>query len=284
MYLLLRSRIPASALRWPQQRLVALRLQPKYVPAQRMHSKRPPPPPPLAHWAKPALYTAGGVALVVFAWPVLRFVVIGGMAYGAYRLVRTWLLLRSLSQGPRLTRDDIGGDIGGGGPLAELWRAATAGLLRRSVFSGLSVSPQLVEQLRVASEARLRANVEVGDARLLEALGGDDGDSASLVQLGEAMQVESSTVQTGGAGQSRTCVEALFPVFVDGRATPLFVQAEGSAVPGVVESASVLARLASGEVAEIKLDVQPSSSSYEHGSGAKRGGGRRVQDAEYKDL
>ncbi|KAJ2641174.1 hypothetical protein GGF44_002240, partial [Coemansia sp. RSA 1694] len=237
----------------------------------------------------PALYTAGGVALVVFAWPVLRLVVIGGMAYGAYRLVRTWLLLRSLSQGPRLTRDDIGGDIGGGGPLAELWRAATGGLLRRSVFSGLSVSPQLVEQLRVASEASLRASVEMGDARLLEALGGDDGDGddASLVQLGEAMQVESSTVQTGGAGQSRACVEALFPVFVDGRATPLFVQAAGSAVPGVVESASVLARLASGEVAEIKLDVQPSSSSSssdEHGSGAKRGGGRRVQDAEYKDL
>ncbi|KAJ2434212.1 hypothetical protein GGF42_009263, partial [Coemansia sp. RSA 2424] len=209
MYLLLRGRIPASALRWPQQRLVALRLQPKYVPAQRMHSKRPPP--PLAYWAKPALYAAGGVALVVFAWPVLRFVVIGGMAYGAYRLVRTWLLLRSLSQGPRLPRDDIGGDMGGGGPLAELWRAATGGLLRRSVFSGLlSVSPQLVEQLRVASEASLRASVEMGDARLLEALEGD-GDDASLVQLGEAMQVESSTVQTGGAGQSRTCVEALFP-------------------------------------------------------------------------
>ncbi|KAJ2896883.1 hypothetical protein IWW38_001889, partial [Coemansia aciculifera] len=132
----------------------------------------------------------------------------------------------------------------------------------------------LVEQLRVASEASVRANIDAGDSpRLVEVL----GDFGSLVVLGEAMQVESTTVQ------STTCVEALFPVFVDGRATPLFVQAAGSAVPGVIESASVFVRLASGEVEQIRLDVQAVSSNDDDDKGRRRGG-RRVQDADYRDL
>ncbi|KAJ2742028.1 hypothetical protein GGI20_004778 [Coemansia sp. BCRC 34301] len=207
-------------------------------------------------WVKPAVYAASGVALVVFAWPVLRFVVIGGLAYGAFRLSRTLLQLRSLSQGPRLTRDDISS---GGGILGELWRG---------LFSRAGASRQLVEQLRVATEASLRANIEKGDERLLGVL----GEAGTLV-LGDAMQVDSSTVQTGDRVGTR--VEALFPVFVDGRATPLFVQAAGSAVPGVVEEATLLARMASGSVEQIRLDLQSAENEKKE---------RRVQDAEYKDL
>ncbi|KAJ2840807.1 hypothetical protein FBU31_000104 [Coemansia sp. 'formosensis'] len=218
-------------------------------------------PPPIRQWTKPVIFTAGGVALVVLGWPMLRFVVIGGMAYGAYRLVRTLLLFRSLTQGPRDRPS---------GPLAELWREAVAGL-RRSVFLG-GVSPQLVEQLRVAAEAGLKAGVDAGDARLLDVL--EEADDEADVVLGEAMQTSSESVAVDG--RERTRVEALFPVFVGARATPLFVQAVGSAMPGVIESAAVLARLASGEVAEIPLDV---------GSGIKqRRRKRHVVDAEYKDV
>ncbi|KAJ2833258.1 hypothetical protein GGI24_000919 [Coemansia furcata] len=219
-------------------------------------------PPPLRQWTKPVIYTAGGVALVVLGWPMLRFVVIGGMAYGAYRLVRTLLLFRSLTQGPRLPRDSPSG------PLAELWRDAVAGL-RRSVFLG-GVSPQLIEQLRVASEAGLKAGVDAGDARLLEVLEADD--EADVV-LGEAMQTSSESVSVDGRERAR--VEALFPVFVGARATPVFVQAVGSTMPGVIESAAVLARLASGEVAEIPLDV---------GGAKQKKKKRHVVDAEYKDV
>ncbi|KAJ2556982.1 hypothetical protein EV175_001641 [Coemansia sp. RSA 1933] len=45
-------------------------------------------------WIKPALYAAGGTALLVFAWPALRFVIIGGLAYGAVKLVRLWISWR----------------------------------------------------------------------------------------------------------------------------------------------------------------------------------------------
>ncbi|KAJ1801025.1 hypothetical protein LPJ59_000625 [Coemansia sp. RSA 2399] len=45
-------------------------------------------------WAKPALYVAGSTAVLVFAWPVLRYAIIGGLAYSAYKLVRLWLTWR----------------------------------------------------------------------------------------------------------------------------------------------------------------------------------------------
>ncbi|KAJ2838332.1 hypothetical protein FBU31_000944 [Coemansia sp. 'formosensis'] len=218
-------------------------------------------PPPIRQWTKPVIFTAGGVALVVLGWPMLRFVVIGGMAYGAYRLVRTLLLFRSLTQGPRDRPS---------GPLAELWREAVAGL-RRSVFLG-SVSPQLIEQLRVAAETGLKAGVDAGDARLLDVLEADD-DEADVV-LGEAMQTSSESVAVDGREQTR--VEALFPVFVGARATPLFVQAVGSTMPGMIESATVLARLASGEVAEIPLDVNNTRNQKRRK--------KHVVDAEYKDV
>ncbi|KAJ2059299.1 hypothetical protein GGI17_004486 [Coemansia sp. S146] len=261
MSLLLRSRIQVSAVCWPRLLAHSGYSRRLYPQQRRAYMGQP----PMRQWARPVLYTAGGVALVVLGWPVLRFVVIGGMAYGAYRLLRTVFLFRSLSQGPRVTRDDISSS---GGPLAELWRAAMAGL-RRSVFAG-SVSPQLVEQLRVAAETGLRAGIDMGDERLVEVLG---GEGAGVV-LGEAMQAEESSFVVNGLGKTR--VEVLFPVFVDMRATPVFVQAVGSAVPGVIESASVLARLETGEVAEISLDVARQSSPR-----AKK---RRVVDAEYKDV
>ncbi|KAJ2865840.1 hypothetical protein GGH94_001972 [Coemansia aciculifera] len=262
MSLLLRSRIQVSAVCWPRLLAHSGYSQRLYPQQRRAYMGQP----PMRQWARPVLYTAGGVALVVLGWPALRFVVIGGMAYGAYRLLRTIFLFRSLSQGPRVTRDDINSS---GGPLAELWRAAVAGL-RRSVFAG-SVSPQLIEQLRVAAETGLRAGIDMGDERLVEVLGRDDGAG---VVLGEAMQTEESRFVVNGLGRTR--VEVLFPVFVDMRATPVFVQAVGSAVPGVIESASVLARLASGEVAEIGLDVLGQSSPK-----AKK---KKVVDAEYRDV
>ncbi|KAJ2812418.1 hypothetical protein H4S07_001414 [Coemansia furcata] len=254
MSLLLKSRIQMRVVCWP--RLLAPSCSRRLHPMQRRAYIQP----PIRQWTKPVIYTAGGVALVVLGWPMLRFVVIGGMAYGAYRLVRTLLLFRSLTQGPR--------DRPSGGPLAELWRDAVAGL-RRSVFLG-GVSPQLVEQLRVAAETGLKAGVDAGDGRLLEVLETDD--EADVV-LGEAMQTSSESVVVDGRERAR--VEALFPVFVGARATPLFVQAVGSTMPGVIESATVLARLASGEVAEIPLDV---------GSIKQRRKKRHVVDAEYKDV
>ncbi|KAJ2261075.1 hypothetical protein GGI01_001611 [Coemansia sp. RSA 376] len=261
MSLLLKSRIQVRGICWPRLLAVSGYSRRLYPQQRRSYMEQP----PMRQWTRPVLYTAGGVALVVLGWPVLRFVVIGGMAYGAYRLVRTIFLFRSLSQGPRISRDDISG---GEGPLAELWRMTMAGL-RRSVFAG-SVSPQLIEQLRVAAETGLKAGVDMGDARLVEVLDYDDGES---VVLGEAMQTEESSVVVDGLGRTR--VEVLFPVFVDGRATPVFVRAVGSAVPGVIESASVMARLATGDVAEIPLDVVGQSSSKRK---------KKVVDAEYKDV
>ncbi|KAJ2486776.1 hypothetical protein IWW37_005492 [Coemansia sp. RSA 2050] len=182
-------------------------------------------------------------------WPVLRFVVLGGMAYGAYRLLRTILFFRSLSQGP----SDISG-----GPLSDLWRVTLSGLRR-------SVSPQLVEQLRVAAESGLRMGVEAGDRRLAELVEGGS------VTLGEAMRVAESTVVADGREAVR--VEVLFPVVVDMRITPLFVRAVGAAEPGVIESATVMARMDSGEVEEIELDLTNTPKKK-----------KRVVDAEYKDL
>ncbi|KAJ1816373.1 hypothetical protein IWW57_002190 [Coemansia sp. S610] len=245
MSFVLRSRIPVRAVFWPRLLPARSALSQRATAQQRRSYVGP----PLRQWTKPILYTAGGAALIVLGWPVLRFVVLGGMAYGAYRLLRTVLFFRALGQGATTLN---------GGPLSDLWRSTLAGL-------GRSVSPQLVEQLRGAAEGALRVGVESGDRRLVGLV---DGGS---VGLGEAVRVAESVVVVDGRETVR--VEALFPVMVDMRLTPLFVKGVGTAGPGVVVSATVLAKLDSGDVEEIALDLAGSPKKKKH-----------VVDAEYKDL
>ncbi|KAJ2014625.1 hypothetical protein IWW39_004475 [Coemansia spiralis] len=245
MSFVLRSRIPVRAVFWPRLLPARSALSQRATAQQRRSYVGP----PLRQWARPILYTAGGAALIVLGWPVLRFVVLGGMAYGAYRLLRTVLFFRGLGQGATTLK---------GGPLSDLWRSTLAGL-------GRSVSPQLVEQLRGAAEGALRVGVESGDRRLVGLV---DGGS---VGLGEAVRVAESVVVVDGRETVR--VEALFPVMVDMRLTPLFVKGVGTAGPGVVVSATVLAKLDSGDVEEIALDLAGSPKKKKH-----------VVDAEYKDL
>ncbi|KAJ2008104.1 hypothetical protein GGI04_000360 [Coemansia thaxteri] len=217
-------------------------------------SRRPSP----AWWVRPAAYAAGGTALVVVAWPVLRYVVLGGVIYGVYRLARTWLLLRSLGQGGGLRRDDIGFAPGeGGGGLAEaLWQMAG--------LRGPTVSPRRVAELRGLAEDCVQTAVQADDSRLAELL----GDGGSAVELGDAVEVQA--LEAEGAG----CVEASFPVLVGGAASAAFVRASGGLRGGALDAACVLVRLPAGDVAEFRLDVA-----------APRGDRRRnVPDAEFRDV
>ncbi|KAJ1720711.1 hypothetical protein LPJ53_004690 [Coemansia erecta] len=231
-------------------------------------------------WVKPAAYAAGGAALVVVAWPVLRFVVIGGLAYGAYRLVRLWLILRDLN------RSSSGGSSVNN-PLEWLFG---------SIFS----------QGGVVSGKGVRTMQKIGEASLTAACSGNNSDRDVIglferalgleelydITLGEPMETQSSAVMVDGV--QRHYADAVFPVYVSDSATTLFVQV--SAVSGdaqgetsiSVESMRLLARMPSGEVAETSIRVVGSDDSLNDDpdsfSSEAREHKRKVQDAEYKDL
>ncbi|KAJ1822323.1 hypothetical protein LPJ56_000859 [Coemansia sp. RSA 2599] len=256
-----------------------------------------PPPGPL-WWVKPAAYTAGGVALAVFAWPLLRFVVIGGLAYGAYRLARVWWALRELNS----RGIGIGGYPGGFSGSAEKLARQQGPLawILGNVFSSSSMGGQAssksVRTMSRVAEASIRAALsDQRNHRIKEIFCESVGGSAAsvdllvdAVELGEPVESQVQSVSVDG-GLKKSHVEAVFPLYVDEAATPVFVHvvASGDAAGNAavcVDAVFLLARLASGEVRELAIDVcgqddsKPGNGGF---GGASRGS---VQDAEYRDV
>ncbi|KAJ2611799.1 hypothetical protein H4S08_002987 [Coemansia sp. RSA 1365] len=124
------------------------------------------------------------------------------------------------------------------------------------------------DSLRASYAANLRVQQIIG------------GITADAITLGDAISVEK---EEGNIGQNR--VEAVFPVFVDGRGTAVFVQAAGPLGSRSIDYAirldtlHVLARQKSGEVMAITID--PAASTAAATAHKKR---RHVEDADYRDL
>ncbi|KAJ1729025.1 hypothetical protein LPJ61_003725 [Coemansia biformis] len=213
--------------------------------------------PPRVPWVKPALILAGGVVLTTVAWPLLRFVVFGALGYGAYRVVRAALVLRSLN---RLARGDAG--------LWEQLQGLMAGL---GVPSMAPVPKTVLATVHKTAETSLRAAcaAESSVQQLVRA----DPDQ---IELGPAIDVQSET--TDGRG---TRMEAVFPVFVAGQGTAVFVQAvAASGTRNVdfiakVDDLCVLARQPAGEVLTIQIAVT---------SDDARPRKPHVRDADYREL
>ncbi|KAJ1941591.1 hypothetical protein GGF37_003485 [Kickxella alabastrina] len=244
-------------------------------------------------WIRPLAYTAGGIALVAVGWPVLRYVFAGGLAYGAMRLVRLWVLVRKLDKTIGAAQASFpggSGALGGQSPLGALLKNMLAlfGGFPSMRGAGAAVSPLCVGSMRSVAETSFRASC-VSDSKVAamihEALG--YVGLADGFALGEPMDVQSSTVMMNGQSKSR--LEAVFPVFVDGAATNLFVQALANVMTDAgavdVDGVRVWARMASGEVAEASIGVVHEGEEDEGDDTDDRKRGRRkVQDAEYKDL
>ncbi|KAJ2307687.1 hypothetical protein IWW51_001157 [Coemansia sp. RSA 2702] len=205
-------------------------------------------------WAalvKTAAYTAGGVALVTVAWPVVRFVVIGGLGYLTYRAVRAYLEFRH-----------IGRMLGTSTMWEQVQRAA--GMRPVSEATITAARTQAAESLRTAYLNDSRVPRMVGDA----------ADAADL-ELGEALDVSSAAVRVNGREQRQ--VDVLFPVLVAGRAGACFVQSVwivGDKEYRAKES-TVWVRQPDGSIDSVKIDPVEAQ-------------GRRkrahVEDADYRDL
>ncbi|KAJ2716452.1 hypothetical protein H4R19_000636 [Coemansia spiralis] len=201
-------------------------------------------------WVQPALLAAGGITLTVIAWPVMRYVVLGTLGYGAYRVVRALLVLRSLS---RLSSG------------AGLWEQMVAGL-------GMSpVAPAVIEVVQRSAQAALRASCASPDiARVLTS----DADS---VELGDPVDTRSAL-----ASGERPRIEIVFPVLMAGQGVPVFVQAVATTGTGnvdyiaTIEELRVLVRQSSGSVLSIPIKHTP--------AGAKARSAHNVRDADYRDL
>ncbi|KAI8319026.1 hypothetical protein GQ54DRAFT_56165 [Martensiomyces pterosporus] len=228
-------------------------------PRDPFNTRRAPGPAP---WIKPALYAAGGMALAVVAWPVLRFVALGGLGYLAYRTIRLWMIARSInsmmqgrSTGNREEfnfRDTQASPVG---PLSHMFRMFEgSGVFDmfasgRSKKSASAMQKVAEDSLRCAFEndERLRGLVDMPDARNMA--------------VGDAMEYQSTSVN------GNESMEAIYPVFFGNQASTLFVQAAGSVKKdgGLgVDWVRALARVQSGEVVEVKLDVVEGGKDYAH--------------------
>ncbi|KAJ2763350.1 hypothetical protein H4S06_000145 [Coemansia sp. BCRC 34490] len=213
-------------------------------------------------WARPAIYMAGSTALIIIAWPVLRFVVIGGLAYGAYKLVSLWRMWRQ----------------------AVNW--ATSGGM------GGSMQLELVEDIRKEAQACLLASCVNGDSLVLEMIPDSvaDDDYEKAIELGSAVDMQ--TIEEEGTPQMLAGlagrIKAVFPVVINGRRSELFVAASAKFGSARLEldAVSIYTRLGpSGQIVETKIDT--SAAAGREGSRPK-GSGRRhkreARDADYKEL
>ncbi|KAJ2402013.1 hypothetical protein GGI23_001011 [Coemansia sp. RSA 2559] len=197
-------------------------------------------------WAKPALYVAGGTAVLVFAWPVLRFAIIGGLAYGAYKLARLWFT----------------------------WRQA--------INWGGEGTTDTVEVIKTVAQASLQKACIRGDPLVAEMLPGniDDVGDGKSITLASAMEVQVLEGSPFGAAER---VKAVFPVLMEGRQSALFVSASGSVGESVsMETLSVYTYLKSGQIVETKLDVSSGGDEAPERAGFQEK--RKARDADYKEL
>ncbi|KAI9501747.1 hypothetical protein GGI25_004340 [Coemansia spiralis] len=239
---------------------------------------------PTPLWVKPALAAAGGAALIVFAWPLLRFVILGGLAYGAYRLVRVWFTFREISRTLGGTsRDDIKFGQGQGG---SVWQQVFGDGLFGMFSSAMGKQSTVVREIREVALASLH-NACFKGGTILDMLPDELTNSYdNAITLGEAIQVD--TVKFEAQQKIEERIEAAFPVVVDGKATELYVlasaytnglQADRSGVS--VDILNLYTRLSSGEVVETNIDVVGDDKGGKPVSGDPK---RNVRDAEYRDL
>ncbi|KAJ2160622.1 hypothetical protein GGF46_002115 [Coemansia sp. RSA 552] len=210
-----------------------------------------------AQWVRPALYTAGGVAVVVVAWPVLRLVVTAGLGYGVYRLVRWGLMVRRMQQ--ELSGSGL---FGAGGLFRGAWDA---------MRGSLQVAPHVLDAMHDVALQSLTAS---RDVRVRECVG------SRWTGLGTAVEAESVHVSDGGQAVER--VVAVFPV--DG-APGVFVRASGSLGTGTVDYVvnvdclELLVNNDNDDVTTIYLDValrglDADESQPKH----------KIRDADYREL
>ncbi|KAJ2851199.1 hypothetical protein IWW36_001338 [Coemansia brasiliensis] len=231
--------------------------QTKLLPAQQLISRR-------AFYNQPqwrqliktAAFTAGGMALVTFAWPMLRFVIIGGLGYFTYRAIRIYLQFRRFNSVFS--------------PSSSMWWDQ---MQRAMGMTG--VSSAMLSTMQKAAVDGLRT-AYLNSARVQSAIG--EMVNEENVDLGEALDVQTSAVNVGGREQQS--VEALFPVFVEGRGSTCFVQTvwtvDGEMRDYRAKESTLWVRNPSGDVEYITIDP------IEHGSA--KSSKRNVKDAEYRDL
>ncbi|KAJ2078456.1 hypothetical protein H4R24_004457 [Coemansia sp. RSA 988] len=218
-------------------------------------------------WLKPALYVAGGVVIASISWPLLRFVLLGGFGYGIYRLIRMALVLRDLRRSA--------------GEFQMLWERLQqmASGSSNGSDSAAAVAPGVLEIMQRSAEDGIRVSYET--SLRVQQMIGDSVITADAITLGDAISVEKEE----GSSIAQNRVEAVFPLFVDGRGTAVFVQAAGVLGSQSIDYAirldtlQVLARQKSGEVVAVSID--PKATSTETTDRKKR---RHVEDADYRDL
>ncbi|KAJ2654722.1 hypothetical protein IWW48_005937 [Coemansia sp. RSA 1200] len=212
-------------------------------------------------WARPALFMAGSTALIIIAWPVLRFVVIGGLAYGAYKLVSLW----------------------------RMWRQTVNWATRGGMEGPMQL--ELVEDIRKEAQACLLASCINGDSLVLEMIPDSvaDDDYEKAIELDSAVDMqtieeEAPQLLAGSAGR----IKAVFPVVINGRRSELFVAASAKFGSARLEldAVSIYTQLRpSGQIVETKIDI--SAAAGREGGGHKRSGRRHkreARDADYKEL
>ncbi|KAI9479646.1 hypothetical protein LPJ78_002051 [Coemansia sp. RSA 989] len=204
---------------------------------------------------KTAAYTAGGMALVTFAWPALRFVVIGGLGYLTYRAIRLYLQFRRFNS--------IFGSSN------SMWWDQI-----QQAMGMTGVSSAMLSTMQKAAVDGLRT-AYLNNSRVQSAVG--DMVNEADVDLGEALDVQTSVVNVGGREQQS--VEALFPVFVEGRGSTCFVQVVWTVDSAMrdyrAKESTLWVRNPDGDVEYIAIDP------VEHSSKNQK---RNVKDAEYRDL
>ncbi|KAJ2349719.1 hypothetical protein IWW50_003468 [Coemansia erecta] len=198
---------------------------------------------------KTAAYTAGGVAIITVAWPVLRFVVIGGLGYLAYRAIRAYFAFRNINR--MLGTQNV-------------WEQV------QQMMGFSAVPPGVLGAVRTHAVSSLRTAVG-NDARVQELLGGV-AVNAGDVDLGDAMDVQAVRGQR---------VEALFPVFVGGRGSSCFVQTVWAAGRDMsdyrAKETTVWARQPNGDIVNVTIDpVDDTCQDNKRKS--------HVEDADYRDL
>ncbi|KAJ2181966.1 hypothetical protein GGF45_001197 [Coemansia sp. RSA 551] len=199
---------------------------------------------------KTFVYTAGGVAVVTLAWPVLRFVVLGGLGYAAYKAFRLYLTFRQINNAFGST---------------SLWDQ-----MQQSM--GFSAQPAIMGMVRTRALESLRT-AYLNDSRVQDALGGRGLIDENDIDLGEAMDVETES------GENER-VEAMFLVTVGGHASACVVESVWTASAGTEDyhekKVTMWVRQPTGNVEEIKIDPVVTDPGPRKKS--------NVQDAEYRDL
>ncbi|KAJ2878786.1 hypothetical protein FB639_003276 [Coemansia asiatica] len=159
---------------------------------------------------------------------------------------------------------------------------------------GARASLRSVRSMSRVAEASIRAALsDRSNHRVVDIFTESIGESLNSVdlqdaiELGKPMETQMQSVNVNG--KQRSHIEAVFPLYIDDAATTMFAHvtaSEDALDEGTVfvESVFLLARMPSGQVAELAIDVCEQDGSNKDRDGFNQGTRTKVQDAEYKDV